>query len=532
MIDVHQVSNTHTLALHDLRKQRSDRIRARLLTWYCENARVLPWRVPSAPFASTMYTDYVDRLYKCLLSETMLQQTQVKTVIAYYTKWLIKFPTLTELAAAKEEDVMACWAGLGYYSRAKRLHQAAQYLFGEFVTHGLEFPTDVEHWIKKVPGVGPYTAGAILSISFGVPSPIIDGNVQRVLSRILAVHGDTSTPKGQGSKLLWERAAQLVDGDRPGDLNQALMELGATVCSPTLPNCTNCPVNNDCQAYQQSRHLKRARPDFFRKTQPEIVNNSTPPVDLEDLCTICPASVDPSIMLDKPEVYIQSLYPFKPQKKAQREETAIVMIVRKDGEIYLEKKEKGLLGGLFDFPTLLLHPDEAPHCDSLVEKHKEKLAAVYNGTTTHLFTHIRRTSHVLVCDHSNAQKALAAFLRANETGRWIAEDAIADLGVSELCLKNWRLGSGVEKPKKRKDAQAPMKQSLKKQKKPEVGNQTTSVDSSIALTESNSATNMQTVVSNPNQITKQASPTSQKVSDGKTAKQSKIFAMFERKKAR
>ncbi|CCG85189.1 A/G-specific adenine DNA glycosylase [Taphrina deformans PYCC 5710] len=450
------VAPVHSTQLHALSSERVGDIRRHLLEWYEREARVLPWRVPSKSFDDTPYQEYVARLYKCLLSETMLQQTQVKTVIAYYTKWLEKFPTLEELAVASEEDVMACWAGLGYYSRAKRLQQAAQYLVSNYVSAKLEFPRSPEYWIKNVPGVGPYTAGAILSIAFGIPSAIVDGNVQRVLSRILAVHGDTSTPKAPGTKILWARAAQLVEGRDPGHLNQSLMELGATVCSPTLPNCSLCPVKNECLAFGQFQRLRSSRKDFFAKTSPAetLSTISSMNSDMEDLCTVCPPTIDPSVLPQNPDTYIQSLYPFKPQRKAQREETAMVMVITKDDEVYLEKKAKGLLAGLFDFPTVLLDSDAVPDCEAIVERHKQKLSATSMGTTLHLFTHIRRTSHVLLCRHETATRALAAFAEANGTGKWVRREAIEATGVSELCLKNWRLAIGTTKPKKRRMDQA------------------------------------------------------------------------------
>jgi len=376
----------------------------------------------------------------------MLQQTQVKTVIAYYNKWLIEFPTLEALAEAEEESVMACWAGLGYYSRAKRLRQAAQYLVTEFTRKRIEFPRDAEHWVKKVPGVGPYTAGAILSIAFGISSPIVDGNVQRVLSRILAIHGDTSTPKSIGSKLIWERAGQLVVGDAPGNLNQSLMELGATVCSPTKPDCLNCCVAKHCIAFAQVSALKQHRKGIFQARDDSTdAEKSTGVHDIEDLCQICPSSIDPSVLSEDPGQYIQGLYPFKPAKRAQKSQTAIVLVNMSSDQVYLEKKAKGLLAGLYDFPTILLDDTDSADCDAMLAKHKKQLNARLVGTTLHLFTHIRRTSLVLVgCSAQDSQDAMDAFREEKNTGIWVNRDQIATLGVSELCLKNWRVAQEIK----------------------------------------------------------------------------------------
>lgn len=517
----------HPLVIHDLSRKQTAHIREALLSWFGENARSLPWRVPSVPFEANDYREYVHRLYRCLISETMLQQTQVKTVIAYYTKWLEKFPTIEDLACAAEQDVMACWAGLGYYSRAKRLHQAAQYLVKNFVSKGQEFPRDPEHWIKKVPGVGPYTAGAIISISFGIPSAIIDGNVQRVLSRVLAVHGDTSTPKSLGSKLLWQRAAELVDGPEPGNLNQALMELGATVCNPTNPSCKQCPISSECLAYKQSRTLRPTKKNFF-STKEDSLNQSLSSaedgVDIEDLCTICPNTIDTTVMPDNPDLYIQTFYPFKPPKKQQREETALVIVVCRGEDFYVEKKSKGLLAGLYDFPTILLDSehDDGDDNEAVLLKHQTKLGATLAGSTMHLFTHIRRTSHVLVCDYERAKKMVKSFEDANATGQWVRRDSVSEIGVSELFLKNFRLATGIDKPKKRI-----VSTSAHKSGRPTAKRKLTTTSSSSKEEED------LVVVVVPPKDQKTLCESTVSINKKPLAKpQSKFFAMFERKQNR
>ena len=209
-----------------------DRQRAALLRWYRKHRRDLPWRRTSDPYA-------------IWVSEIMLQQTQVNTVLPYYTAFLDRFPDVDSLAVASEDDVLARWSGLGYYRRARSMHRAAREIAE---THGGAVPSHAET-LRTLPGIGRYTAGAIASIAFGRPEPILDGNVRRVLARWFGVDGATSTRTVE-EKRLWELARKLADGPSPGDLNQALMELGARVCLPREPDCPACPLRNVCFARQ------------------------------------------------------------------------------------------------------------------------------------------------------------------------------------------------------------------------------------------------------------------------------------------
>ena len=197
------------------------RFRRSLLAWYAHNARALPWRESHDP-------------YRVWLSEIMLQQTRVAAVIGHYEEFLRRFPTVEKLAAAREASVLAAWSGLGYYRRARMLHAAAKVVVRE---HGGKFPATAEE-LRALPGIGRYTAAAISSIAFGEPVAVVDGNVERVLQRV--------SGRRLAGEELWQAAEELLDRKRPGDFNQAMMELGATVCTPRAPGCLICPVVELC----------------------------------------------------------------------------------------------------------------------------------------------------------------------------------------------------------------------------------------------------------------------------------------------
>jgi A/G-specific adenine glycosylase len=200
-----------------------------LLAWYRRNQRSLPWRGISDP-------------YRIWISEIMLQQTQVDTVIPYYHRFLKAFPTVSSLAHAPLQDVLKAWENLGYYSRARNIHAAAKVIVEKF---GGQIPDNWEE-IKSLPGVGQYTAGAILSIVYGQAHPAVDGNVRRILCRLFAIRKPVDGSREQ--KQLQMLAASLIPVKHPGDFNQALMDLGATICKAKNPDCSRCPVSNLCQA--------------------------------------------------------------------------------------------------------------------------------------------------------------------------------------------------------------------------------------------------------------------------------------------
>ena len=223
----------------------------RLLDWFDRHRRALPWRRDRDP-------------YRIWVSEIMLQQTRVETAGPYYERFLERFPDRAALAAAGEDEVLAAWSGLGYYRRARQLLAAARQLEAE----GRGWPTTAAEW-RRLPGVGPYTAAAVASIAFGDVEPALDGNAIRVLSRLAAEAGDPGRVAVR--RRLEELARGLLDPDRPGDGNQALMELGATICRPRRPRCVRCPLAADCRAFGQgdpeSYPLRRTAPPPRRQTR-------------------------------------------------------------------------------------------------------------------------------------------------------------------------------------------------------------------------------------------------------------------------
>jgi A/G-specific adenine glycosylase len=218
------------------------RLRKSILAWYDLHRRDLPWRASRDP-------------YRVWLSEIMLQQTRVAAVIEHYRKFLSRFPTVEKLAAAREASVLAAWSGLGYYRRARMMHAAAKVIVRE---HGGNFPKS-EEGLRTLPGIGRYTAAAIASIAFGEPVAVVDGNVERVLQRVAG--------KRLAGEELWNTANYFLDAKRPGDFNQAMMELGAVVCTPRTPICLTCPVIEMCATRGELAPAGKTAPQKKREIQ-------------------------------------------------------------------------------------------------------------------------------------------------------------------------------------------------------------------------------------------------------------------------
>ena len=294
-----------------------------LLTWYDTHRRALPWRDEPTP-------------YRVLLSELMLQQTRVETVIPYFERFVTRWPTLEDLAAASEDEVLQEWAGLGYYRRARALHGAAR---AAVEAGGL---TGEVRELRALPGIGPYTAGAIASIAFGTQTPVVDGNVERVLCRLRDFGQDPR--KAAGRRAVWGFAEELVPADRPGDFNQALMELGATVCRPRRPSCEACPWRASCAGQGRAEQLP-------------ALPKRKPPV---------------------PIIGVAGLLPW-------------------GSGVLVARRPPGLLGGLWEPPGVW--PVEEASEAVLQRAFEERLglhvrATGKAGTVTHVFSHRRLTLHV------------------------------------------------------------------------------------------------------------------------------------------
>lgn len=293
-------------------------ITASLLAWYDRCARTLPWR------------GFHDA-YRTWISEAMLQQTRVETVLSYYPRFLERFPTLSALASADEADVLKAWEGLGYYSRARNLWKGAKQVMAEY---GGVLPREPEK-LRLICGIGPYSAGAIASIAYDVPVPAVDGNVIRVFSRLFGIRTD-ALEKVTRSRIE-SLAAALVPADRPGDHNQAVMDLGATVCVPGTPDCGCCPLCSFCDAFQAG--------------------------DAADL-------------------------PVLPKAKAQKSIPYAVLLIRSGQRVLMRQRTERLLQGLWCFP--MFEGDPSP--EGLQRQIEKKLrlsvsVPVDAGSARHVFTH-------------------------------------------------------------------------------------------------------------------------------------------------
>jgi len=335
-----------------------------LLNWYQHYARELPWRNHPDP-------------YRIWVSEVMLQQTRVDTVIPYFLDWMDRFPTISALAEASQQEVLAVWEGLGYYSRARNLHRAAQIVVRDYSG---ALPGDL-HALRKLPGIGRYTAGAIASIAFGLDEPAMDGNIRRVLARLFDVSEPEKSPAGE--RRLWELAAGNLPPGQAGDYNQALMDLGATICTPRDPDCTRCPLVEMCQAYALG--IQEQRPVVMpRRSIPHII-------------------VTAAIIQHQKQVLI-----------AQR-------------------PLNGLLGGMWEFPGGKLNPGE-----DLVACLKREICEELGieiivedafGTYRHAYTHFRVTLHAFCCRLAGA--ALPQVLQVQDI-RWVDVRELAGYPMGKI----------------------------------------------------------------------------------------------------
>lgn len=308
--------------------------RRAIMKWYAEQARDLSWRGTLDP-------------YSVWVSEIVLQQTRVDQGTPYIERFLKKFPTVQSLAKAKEDAVLKLWEGLGYYSRARNLHKAAKHIVLE--REGV-FPATADEW-ETLPGVGRYTAGAISSIAYGEAAPVVDGNVKRVLSRLLNCHENIDSPKTTNA--IWDWMTLLVKGKKPGDFNQSMMELGSNICTPKKLKCDVCPVQRFCLAYSNN-------------TQPDL--------------------------------------PVRTPKKKVPHHQIVIAAIKKNGRYLLGKRPPdGMLGGLWEFPGGKVETKES-HEAALHREIDEELGVKIEiieslGKVDHAYSHFKITLHIYICKH-------------------------------------------------------------------------------------------------------------------------------------
>jgi A/G-specific adenine glycosylase len=343
---------------------------ALLLDWYDRHRRRLPWRATAGERADP---------YRVWLSEIMLQQTGVKTVGPYFEKFLARWPDVASLGRASQDDVLRMWAGLGYYSRARNLHACAVAVLRD---HGGVFP-DTEEGLRKLPGIGPYTAAAIGAIAFDIRTMPVDGNIERVVSRLYAVE----EPLPQAKPLIQELAATLLGESRAGDSAQALMDLGSSICTPKKPACALCPLNEDCAA-----RLRGDQETFPRKA---------------------------------------------PKKTGTLRRGAAFIVTRGDELLVRTRAETGLLGGMTEVPgsEWLAGQDDkialkqAPALKGVARWHRKA------GVVTHVFTHFPLELVIYTAQ-------LAARSRAPEGMRWVPIATLADEALPNVMRKAIAHGLG------------------------------------------------------------------------------------------
>lgn len=337
-----------------------------LLTWFKKYQRDLPWRG-------------IDDPYQIWVSEVMLQQTQVKKVVAYYERFIERFPNVQQLAAASLQDVLKVWEGLGYYARARNLHKAAQFIMEEL--NG-EIPKDYATF-RKLPGVGDYSAAAVHSIAFNAPYAAVDGNIKRVLARLYLINAPTN--EASSAKHFQQKTDDLLDQDEPGLFNQAMMELGATVCRPQSPTCLVCPVNQFCEAFHDAR-----QDEFPRRIKTAKV----------------------------PEHHI-----------------AAGVIYKESEVLIVQRPLDGLLGGLWEFPNGQIGENEA--AENACIRHITEVVNLsvtnvkYLTRVRHAFTHFKIIVDVFQCEYLSGEVTLSGPIDA----KWVKLDALQDYPLPRATHK-------------------------------------------------------------------------------------------------
>lgn len=341
-----------------------NRLASKLLAWYRLHQRTLPWRGHASRSA-----------YSVWVSEIMLQQTRVEAVIPYFERWLRLFPDVRALANASEHDVLHAWEGLGYYSRARNLHKAAKIVLERY--NG-EIPRDLDE-LRKLPGIGRYTLGAIASIAFGMDVAALDGNIKRVYARIFDVTEPVDSPAGE--KLLWQLADENLPQGHAGDYNQALMDLGATICIPKNPRCLICPVMELCEARQNGTQNQR-------------------PVK-------------------------------SPKKKVPHYIHAAAVVIERGRVLLAQRPSQGLLGGMWEFPNGRVDGDPAKGlAKTLKTGYNLRLRVIRSpraepiGIVQHGYSHFSVTVHVFRCELIAAPKGTNL--------RWIPLKKLDDFPMGKI----------------------------------------------------------------------------------------------------
>ena len=336
-----------------------------LLGWFDKNKRDLPWRRSRSP-------------YSTWISEIMLQQTRVETVKPYYERWMKRFPDVQTLAEADEQDILKLWEGLGYYSRARSIHKAARVIVSEY---GGKIPSDPVV-LRKLPGIGDYTAGAIASIGCGQPAAALDGNIRRIFARYYDIADPVRTP--QTEKLLWKLAEENLDQERPGDHNEALMDLGSAICLPENPQCLLCPLREDCLARQHGTTAERP-----------VMIKAEPIPHYIVTAALIPDETGKRFLLTK-------------------------------------RPAKGLLGGMWEFPGGKQETGETLEeciCREIREELGITIRAVRPfGVYKHAYTHFKVTLHAFCCEQLEGDPQPLA---ADELG-WFTREEMQDLPMGKI----------------------------------------------------------------------------------------------------
>jgi A/G-specific adenine glycosylase len=340
-----------------------DSIAQKLIAWFKAHQRDLPWRRNPTPYA-------------VWVAEIMAQQTRLETILPYFQRWMASFPTIEDLGVASQQDVLNLWEGLGYYSRARNLHKAAQIVAQD---HEGELPDNVQA-LRALPGIGRYTAGAIASIAFGMDEPAVDGNVKRVLARVFRVEEPVDSTRGE--KRIWALASEHLPSGQAGDYNQALMELGATVCLPGNPNCAQCPIQGDCQAYTAGR---------------------------------------------------QAEYPHKKPKTKIPHHRVTAAVIRKGKHVLIaQRAQDDMFGGMWEFPGGKQEEDESLK-SCLKREIKEELGVKIKvseeiGVFSTTYTHFSVTLHAFKCQLDGGRPRPVEV----DDLRWVTVDELDGFPMSKL----------------------------------------------------------------------------------------------------